>query len=84
MSEHSWNQLDAEDQALLREAAKETQEYNRESIEALDNDLLQQAKDAGANVIEVPDKTPYIEATKPVVEKYAAGLEDLYEAIISK
>lgn len=84
MSEHAWSQLDAEDQALIQEAAKETEEWNRTSIEKLDSDLLQQAKDAGANVIEITDKTPFIEATKPVVEKYAAGLEDLYNAILAK
>lgn len=84
MSESAWNQLDAEDQALIMEAAAETEEWNRASIEELDNDLLQQAKDAGANVIEITDKTPFIEATKPVVEKYAAGLDDLYNAILAK
>lgn len=84
MSESSWNKLDAEDQALIMEAGKETEEWNRANIEELDNDLLQQAKDAGANVIEVSDKTPYIEATKSVVEKYAEGLDDLYQAILAK
>ncbi|MEA4934134.1 MAG: TRAP transporter substrate-binding protein, partial [Lawsonibacter sp.] len=83
MSEQSWNKLDAEDQQLLKDAATETEDWNRASIEELDAKLLQQAKDAGANVIEVPDKTPYIEATKPVVEKYAAGQEDLYNKIVN-
>lgn len=84
MSEQVWNTLDEEAQQILIEAGQETEQWNRESIEELDNDLLQQAKDAGANVIEVEDKTPYIEATKGVVEKYAAGLEEYYEAIIAK
>lgn len=84
MSEQVWNTLDAEDQAILMEAAKETEIWNRESIEVLDNQLLEDIKAAGANVIEVPDKTPYMEATKSVVEKYIVGLEDEYQAIISK
>lgn len=84
MSEQVWNTLDEEAQQILMEAGQETEEWNRASIEELDNDLLQQAKDAGANVIEVTDKTPYIEATKSVVDKYAAGLEDYYDAIMAK
>lgn len=84
MSESSWNKLDAEDQALIMAAAKQTEEWNRASIEALDNDLLEQARAAGANIIEVEDKTPYIEATKDVVAKYTVGLEDFYAAIMAK
>ncbi len=84
ISEKVWNELDAEDQQLLRDAGKETEEWNRSNIEELDAGLLQQAKDAGANVIEVPDKTPYIEATKSVVEKYIVGVEDIYNGIMEQ
>lgn len=84
MSEKVWEQLDAEDQAIIMEAAKETEIWNRENIEVLDNQLLEDIKAAGANVIEIPDKTPYIEATKDVVAKYAVGLETYYESILAK
>lgn len=84
MSEESWNKLDAEDQALIMEAAKETEKWNKENIEQLDTELLQQIKDAGANVVEVPDKTPYIEAVKDVIAKYTVGLEADYQAIMAK
>lgn len=84
MSESVWSKLDAEDQELIMEAAKETEEWNRQNIEKLDSELLEQIKAAGANVIEVPDKTPYIEATKSVVLKYAAGYEEYYNAILEK
>lgn len=84
MSEEKWNLLDEADQAIIMEAAKETEQWNRSNIEELDNKLLEDIKAAGANVIEVPDKTPYIEATKSVVEKYIVGLEDYYNAILQK
>ncbi|MBB6215321.1 tripartite ATP-independent transporter DctP family solute receptor [Anaerosolibacter carboniphilus] len=84
MSESVWSKLDTEDQNLIMEAAKETEKWNRENIEKLDSELLEQIKAAGANVIEVPDKTPYIEATKGVVSKYAAGSEKYYDAILAK
>lgn len=82
MSASVWDKLDAEAQAIIKEASKETAEWNRQSIEALDNELLQKIKAAGANVIEVKDKTPYINATKDVVKKYAKGYESYYDAIL--
>jgi tripartite ATP-independent transporter DctP family solute receptor len=84
MSEISWNKLDAEDKALIMQAAKETEQWNKSNIEKLDNDLLVQIKAAGANVIPVPDKTPYINATRAVSDKYAKGLENYYQAILAK
>lgn len=83
-SEITWKKLSPEDQALIREAARETEAWNKSNIEVLDNDLLNQIKAAGANVIPVPDKTPYIERTKDVVTKYAKGLENYYQAILAK
>ncbi len=84
MSESVWNKLDADDQALIMEARKEAEQWNRTNIEKIDGDLLDQIKSAGANVIEVPDKTPYINATKDVVLKYATGYEEYYNAILNK
>jgi tripartite ATP-independent transporter DctP family solute receptor len=84
ISEITWKKLSAADQAVIREAAKETEQWNRASIEKLDTELLNQIKAAGANVIQVPDKTPYIERTKDVAAKYAKGLEKYYEAILAK
>lgn len=84
MSEASWDKLDQEDQALIMAAGKATEKWNRKNIEQLDQELLEKIKAAGVNVVEVPDKTPYIEATKDVVMKYIAGYEDYYNAILAK
>lgn len=84
MSQSVYAKLDAEAQQIIKEAATETAAWNRENIEVLDNELLSKIKAAGANVIEVKDKTPYINATKDVVTKYAAGYESYYEAILAK
>lgn len=84
MSENVWNKLDEEAQQILIEAGQETEEWNKENIEKLDAELLESIKAEGANVIEIEDKSSFQEATKAVVEKYAAGLEDYYEAIQAK
>jgi tripartite ATP-independent transporter DctP family solute receptor len=82
MSEQVWNTLDDEAKQIITEASQETMAWNKENIEKLDADLLEQIKKAGANVIEVPDKTPYINATSSVVKKYAKGYEDYYDKIV--
>lgn len=84
MSEKVWQKLSAEDQKILMDAGKETEEWNRATIEKLDNDLLTEIKKAGANIIEIKDKAAIVNATKPVVSKYAAGYEALYNAILAK
>ncbi len=84
MAESAWNKLSDEDKAIIEEAAKETEEWNRTNIEQLDAELLEQIKAEGANVIEIEDKSSFIEATADVVAKYAAGYEDYYEQILAK
>lgn len=84
MSENVWNKLDEEAQQILIEAGQETEAWNKENIEKLDAELLESIKAEGANVIEIEDKSSFQEATKAVVEKYAAGLEDYYDAIQAK
>jgi tripartite ATP-independent transporter DctP family solute receptor len=83
MSEDVWAQLDEADQKILMDAGKETEQWNRENIEKLDNELLEQIRAAGANVIDI-DKTPFIEATADVVRQYAAGMDEYVKAIQSK
>lgn len=84
MSELVWNQLDDADKKIIEEAAKETELWNKENIEKLDAELLEQIKAEGANVIEIEDKTSFVEATREVVSKYAAGYEDYYDQIVAK
>lgn len=84
MAESVWNNLSDADKAIIEEAAKETEQWNRENIEKLDAELLEQIKAEGANVIEIEDKSSFIEATKDVVAEYAAGYEDYYEQILAK
>lgn len=85
MSEMVWNQLSEEDQAILLEAAKETEEYNKATIEELDAQLLEEIKAAGANVIEIEDKTPFAEAVAGVNEKFinTDELKALYDKMMA-
>lgn len=84
ISEKVWNKLSSEDRKILLFAGKETEDWNRITIEMLDNELIKDIKNAGANIIEVKDKSEFVNAAKSVDKKYAAGYEKLYEAILAK
>ena len=85
MSESVWNNLSAEDQQILLDAAKATEQYNKETITELDGQLLEDIKAAGANVIEITDNTPFVEATADVTAEYTKTeeLKSLYDQILS-
>ena len=81
VSELTWNKLSPEDQAILKEAASETEDYNKEIAQEDDDKILEQLKADGANIIEVPDKTPWQEMVQPVYEQYAKDYMDIVEEI---
>lgn len=81
ISDSTWDSLTEEQQQILVEAGKATQEYNKQISEEQENVVLQQLKDEGVHIIEVEDITPWQEAVKPTVEENIKGQEDLYQQI---
>lgn len=81
VSEITWNKLSAEDQAILKEAAAETEDYNKEIAQEDDDKILEQLKADGANMIEVPDKKPWQDMVQPVYDTYAKDYMDIVEEI---
>nr|WP_224703741.1 TRAP transporter substrate-binding protein [Devosia sp. CJK-A8-3] len=82
MSKLSWDKLSAEDQAAVRAAAKESVSKQRELWAA--KEVESKAKvEAGGAVINTVDKTPFIDAMKPVYAKYVTDpkLQDLVARI---
>jgi TRAP-type C4-dicarboxylate transport system substrate-binding protein len=77
-----WDGLTPEDQALFREAAKESVVYQRELWAAKEVESKAAVEALGVTINEV-DKAPFIEAMKPVYEKYVTdpALQDLVARI---
>ena len=71
MSKVSWDKLSADDQALVRAAARESMPINRELWAAREKVSEEKVRAAGVQIIEGIDKTPFIEAMVPVYEKHA-------------
>lgn len=71
MSKVSWDKLTPEDQALVRQAARDVVPINRELWAARDQVSEEKVRAAGVQVIEDIDTTPFIEALVPVYQEHA-------------
>ncbi|PRD44933.1 C4-dicarboxylate ABC transporter [Phyllobacterium phragmitis] len=82
MSKKSWDKLSPEDQQAVREAAKESVGKMRELWDAKEIESQKIVEAAGVQVTN-PDKQPFIDAMKPVYEKFANTdvLKDLVKRI---
>jgi tripartite ATP-independent transporter DctP family solute receptor len=83
MSKVSWDKLSPEDQALVRQAARDSIPVNRELWAAREAESEAKVRAAGVEVIDDIDKTPFIEAMVPVYQKHANTpvLQSLVERI---
>ncbi|MBR0558017.1 TRAP transporter substrate-binding protein [Ciceribacter sp. L1K23] len=83
MSKKTWDSLSAEDQAAVKEAAKESVPYMRDLWQAQEKKSEEKIRAAGAEIVTDIDKTPFIEAMKPVYDKYVTSdkLKDLVQRI---
>ncbi|MEF2552770.1 TRAP transporter substrate-binding protein [Aurantimonas sp. A2-1-M11] len=83
MSKQSWDKLSAEDQEIVRTAAKESVAKMRELWAAREAESEKLVREAGVEVVKDIDKQPFIDAMKPVYEKYVTNekLQDLVARI---
>ena len=73
MSQAAWSKLSAEDQALVRQAARDSVPVMRDLWVAREKASEEKVRAAGAEIVTDIDKTPFIEAMKPVYEKYVTS-----------
>lgn len=82
ITDEAWNSLTEEQQGWITEAAEYASQHNREISEAAENEVLEQLKEEGVNVVEVEDLTPWQEAVAGVIADNTKGQEDLYQQIL--
>lgn len=83
MSKTSWDKLSADDQALVRQAAKDAVPVMRELWEAREIASEKKVRAAGVEIISDIDKGPFIAAMGPVYDTHVTtdGLKSLVERI---
>lgn len=82
MAKSSWDRLSADDQALVKQAAKDSVAKQRELWAAREEASRKMVEEAGS-MITTPDKQPFIDAMGPVYEKHVTDekLKSLVERI---
>ncbi len=83
MSKKSWDKLSADEQAAVRESAKASVPVMRELWVAQEKKSEEKVRAAGSEIITEIDKQPFIDAMKPVYEKYVKSdkLKDMVARI---
>ncbi|WP_043750559.1 TRAP transporter substrate-binding protein [Pseudooceanicola atlanticus] len=83
MSKMKFDSLSEEDQALIRQAAKDSMPIMREQWAAREKASEEKVRAAGVEIVENIDKTPFIEAMDVVYEKHVTSdkLKDLVTRI---
>jgi tripartite ATP-independent transporter DctP family solute receptor len=80
-SKKSWQTLPKEDQDLIMKFAREAQQEERGLWYEMEKKSIEQMKEAGAQINEVPDRKPFQAAVKPVWDKYGAQNAELIKRI---
>jgi tripartite ATP-independent transporter DctP family solute receptor len=73
MSPKAWAELSPDDRAIFRSAARESARYMREQWQSWEVRSEKEAVDAGATIINAFDRTPFEEATRPLLDTARAN-----------
>lgn len=73
MSKMSWDKLTPEDQAIVKQAAKDSVPVMRDLWLAQEQASEDKVRAAGVEIVTDIDKTPFIEAMVPVYQKYVTS-----------
>ena len=84
ITDTAWAKLTPAQQAVIMEAGKEVQQFNQNLSQSAEDEVLQQLKDEGCNVVDVPDKGPWQEAcsSAPAIKEAIDKQADLYQQIL--
>ncbi|USF25850.1 hypothetical protein N510_000766 [Firmicutes bacterium ASF500] len=84
ITDTAWAKLTPAQQAVIMEAGKEVQKFNQNLSQSAEDEVLQQLKDEGCNVVDVPDKGPWQEAcsSAPAIKEAIDKQADLYQQIM--
>lgn len=82
ITDTAWNKLSEQQQQWIMEAGEYASNLNAQNSQAAEDEVLQELKDEGINVIDVPDKTAWAEACADVVSANMNGNDEVYQQIL--
>lgn len=85
MSKITWDSLSEEDQKIIKQAAVESTEVQREAWDARTEEAKKLAVEEGANIttLTAEQKQAFQDAVMDLYPKYSAGYEDLLDSILN-
>lgn len=82
ITDTAWAKLTPAQQEVLLEAGRQVQKYNQEVSQAAEDEVLEQLKAEGCNVVDVTDKAPWQEACAKVISDNTADQAELYQQLL--
>ena len=82
ITDTAWEKLTEEQQAAVMEAGKLAQEFNRELSQTAENEVLEELKANGCNVVEVDNPAEWAEACAEVITENTKSQAELYQQLL--
>lgn len=82
ITDNGWNKLSEQQQAWVMEAGKFAQDANALASAGKEAEVLAALKAEGVTVIEVPDKTPWVEACQNTIQANTKDQAELYQKLL--
>ena len=82
ITDAGWAKLNEEQQGWIMEAAQYASQVCKEKVAEIEAQTFELLAQDGATVIEVEDKTPWVEACQPTIQENTASQAELYQQIL--
>ena len=82
ITDMGWEKLNEQQQAWIMEAAKLTQDYNAQIVQAAEDEVLEALKAEGCTIVEIPDKAPWVAACQEIITQNTSDQAELYATLV--
>lgn len=81
ITDYSWNKLTEQQQEWLMEAAQYASEVCKEKVAEIEESTFEQLRSEGVTIVEVEDKSAWIETCQPTIQANTSSQSELYQQI---
>ena len=82
ITDTAWAKLTAAQQEVILEAGRQVQKFNQNLSQGAEDEVLEQLKAEGCNVVDVTDKGPWQEACAKVISDNTSDQAELYQKLL--
>lgn len=82
MADYRWDRLSEQEQDWLMEAARYASQVCRGKVAEIEENTFKLLREEGVTIVLVEDKTPWVEACQPTIQKHTEKLKDVYQQIL--